>query len=130
MNSKRKSFILHLDSLDILDELSDEQAGQLLKAFRDFHNDAKCDLNNVIKLVFLPFKNQFIRDNKKYENTCQARRKAGSKGGKQTQANASKSKQKVANQADSDSKSDSKSKSVSVNTSATNRFGEFWNLYN
>jgi hypothetical protein len=35
----KKSFIVHLDSLEILDELSDDQAGKLLKAFRDFHRE-------------------------------------------------------------------------------------------
>jgi hypothetical protein len=30
--NSRKSFIIHKDSLDILDKLSDEQAGKLFKA--------------------------------------------------------------------------------------------------
>ena len=34
----RKSFILHKDSLDVLDDLSDEQAGQLFKAIKAFNN--------------------------------------------------------------------------------------------
>jgi len=34
----RKSFILHFDSLDIIDEISDEQVGKLLKKMRSYHN--------------------------------------------------------------------------------------------
>ena len=35
----RKSFVLHVDSLDVLDELTNEQAGMLFKAMRSFHID-------------------------------------------------------------------------------------------
>jgi len=34
----KKSFVLYNDSLDVLDELTDSQAGQILKAMRDFEN--------------------------------------------------------------------------------------------
>ena len=37
----RKSFILHSDSLLILDELSNEQAGILFKAIKDYQNKMK-----------------------------------------------------------------------------------------
>lgn len=116
MANKRKSFVLHIDSLDILDDLTNGQAGVLFKAIKAHQNDEEFDLDSIVKMVFIPFKNQFARDNEKYEKTCKARATAGSKGGKQRVANqaiASNSKQKVANQAESDSKSDSKSKSDS-----------------
>ena len=67
-------------------------------------------------MVFLPFKNQFNRDNDKYIETCKARALAGSKGGKAKVANASKCKQvqaNLANLADSDSKNKSDSKKES-----------------
>ena len=35
--SNKKSFILHIDSLDILEKLTDEQSGKLLKAMLDYH---------------------------------------------------------------------------------------------
>jgi len=114
----RKSFVLHIDSLDVLDELTDEQAGLLLKAMRSFHNDEETQLDPLTKIVFSPFKNQFNRDSLKYQTTCERRANAGSMGGKQKVANASKSKHKVANLAESVSvsknDSDNKSKSVSV----------------
>jgi len=115
-NSTRKSYITHLDSLDILDKLSDEQAGKLFKAIKFYQKTKKTpDLDLMLDLVFTPFLNQFIRDDENYEKTCEARRVAGGKGGKQKVANASKSKQNVANLADSDSKSDSDSDSDSKN---------------
>ncbi len=97
MTSKRKSFVLHKDSLEILPDLTDEQAGKLFKAIYAYQIDEEIKLDQIIKMVFLPFKNQFARDDSKYLETCERRAIAGSKGGKQKVANASKSKQTVAN---------------------------------
>ena len=110
MELKKKSFILHVDSLGVLSDLSDEQAGKLFKAMLAFHKGEELDLDPLTKMAFSFFKNQFIRDNEKYIKTCEARAQAGSKGGKQKQqniANASKSYQKVAKVAENDSDSDS-----------------------
>lgn len=117
--TKRKSFIIHIDSLTVLDDLTNEQAGELFKAIKSYHLDEDLELSSIIKIAFSPFKTQFIRDNEKYEKTCKARAEAGSKGGKQKVANASKCKQSVANLADSDNKnkSDSDSDSDSENDS-------------
>ena len=109
----RKSFIVHKDSLDVLDDLSDEQCGELFRAIKAYHFGEEIELSPIIKIAFSPFSNQFARDQIKYENTCKARADAGSRGGKQKVANASKSKQKVANVADSVSKSKNDSKSES-----------------
>ena len=122
-NSTRKSYITHLDSLDILDKLSDEQAGKLFKAIKFYQKTKKTpDLDLMLDLVFTPFLNQFIRDDENYEKTCEARRIAGGKGGKQKVANASKSKQNVANLADSDSKSDNDSDSKNKKDSKNKNF--------
>ena len=109
-STKRKSFILHIDSLDVLDDLTDKQAGALFKAIKAHHKGAEVALDAITKIAFSPLKNQFIRDDEKYRITCEQRAAAGSKGGKQKVANASKSKQEQANLADSDNKSDSDSK--------------------
>ncbi len=115
----RKSFIVHIDSLGVLDDLTTDQCGELFRAIAAHQLGESIDLSPIVKIAFNPFKNQFDRDDIKYEKTCIARADAGSKGGKQKVANASKSKQAVANLADSVSKSDSKSKSDSDNKSKT-----------
>ena len=61
----KKSFILHNDSLDILDEISIEQAGKLFIAIRNFNICKEQELDNETKLLFLHFKNQFIREDRK-----------------------------------------------------------------
>jgi len=110
--TNRKSFIIHKDSLDILDKLSDEQAGKLFKAIYFYQKTQKMpQLDFALDLVFTSFFNQFKRDDENYKITCEARKIAGSKGGKQKIANASNCLQKVANLADSKNESDSKNKS-------------------
>lgn len=66
----KKSFIIHLDMLCVLDELTDEQAGRLFKAIRNYHCDNEQNehllANDAFaKIAFVPFKNQFIRDDEK-----------------------------------------------------------------
>lgn len=90
----RKSFILHIDSLSILDKLSDEQAGKLFKAIRDYNTGIIPELDFALDLAFTNFKNQFDRDCDKWQEIKEKRIIAGAKGGKQKVANASKPKQK------------------------------------
>ena len=78
----KTGFILHLDSLAVLDELTNEQAGILFKAIRDYNLGVEPELDFAMKMAFLPFKNQFIRDFEKYENTCERNKTNGSKGGR------------------------------------------------
>ena len=108
----KSSFILHIDSLCILDDLDDVQKGQLFFAIYKYQLGEEIDLPPLIKIAFSQFKNQFIRDNETYQKTVKARKIAGSKGGKKKVANATKSKQKVANLAVSDKDSVSVSDSV------------------
>lgn len=116
--SKRKSFIIHHDSLDVIDKLSDEQAGKLLKAIKAYQLGEDYELDLMTDLVFTPFKAQFKRDEEKYQKIVERNKNNGLKGGRpQTQekpeepnkpsglsGNPDKPKK-----ADSDSDSDSKS---------------------
>jgi hypothetical protein len=78
----KTGFILHLDSLSVLDELTNEQAGILFKALRDYNEGKEPQLDFAMKMAFLPFKNQFQRDLVNYEKTCERNRLNGSKGGR------------------------------------------------
>ena len=121
MSSGKRSFLLHIDSLDILDELTDEECGLLFKAIRAHQQGEEIELHGLVRVAFSPFRNQFNRDDEKYNLTCERRALAGSKGGKQKVANASKSKQKVANLAENDSKNKNDSKSDSKKDSDNKR---------
>ena len=118
----KKSFLLHIDSLAVLDDLTNEQAGELFKAISAYQNGEDLELSALVKIAFSPFKNQFIRDNEKYESICERRAKAGAMGGKakakqtkQEVANASKCKQTVANVADNKNKNKNKTNNKSDN---------------
>lgn len=58
----KKGFTLFNDSLGVLSELSDEQAGQLFKAIRDFNAGKEPELDSLLRIAFAPFKNQFVRN--------------------------------------------------------------------
>lgn len=115
----KQSFILHLDMLDVLDVLSDEQIAELFKAIRAYHLGQEVELSPMVKVAFSSFKSAFERNAEKWERTKRQRANAGQKGGKKTQENkqllskSSKSKQSEANQAVSVSVSESVSGSVS-----------------
>lgn len=105
---------MYVDSLDILKKLTDEQAGQLIKAIAAYHSGDDFELDPLLDIVITPFIGQFKRDAEKYKKTCEKRALAGAMGGKQKQANlasASKSKQDLANLADSDNETDTDSDS-------------------
>lgn len=86
---KRKSLILHFDSLDIIDELNKEQIADLFIAIRDYNLWKDIKLEWLMKAVFIPLKNQFDRDIEKYVKKCEVNAINWSKWGrpKETQDN-------------------------------------------
>lgn len=58
----KTSFIIHLDSLDVIDDLSDEQCGELLRAMKAYHLEDDFTPSFMVKLAFLPFRNRFVAD--------------------------------------------------------------------
>ena len=117
MSKKRKSFIVHNDSLNILDELTDEQAGVLFKAIRSYHLGVDTEMDTLTKIAFSPFKNQFERDAVKYENLCEKNRliaenrySAKSTSGKSGNQPLPSSTKSTDNDNDNDNDNDSKSK--------------------
>ena len=65
MSTIIKSFILHNVNLQILDILTDEQAGLLFKAIRNFQLGNEQCTDEVTRLVLSPFLSQFKKDKKK-----------------------------------------------------------------
>lgn len=102
---KKQSFVIYTDSLDILDNMSDTECGQLFRAIKAFQNSRQDELeklldNPFIKGIFLNFQAYFTRDYEKYENICKKRKDAALKSSekkKQMVANASNCKQMQAN---------------------------------
>ena len=106
----KKSFILHVDSLSVLNELTNEQAGILFKAIKDYQNGINPELDFALRMAFLPFENQFKRDAESYYKTCLRNQKNGSKGGRPKKPTETQKTQVVISKpkkADSDSDNDS-----------------------
>jgi len=80
--SKRKSFLIYIDSLPVLDDLTDEQAGKLFKAISSYHKGEDLELDSLTKIAFSPFKSQFIRDDEKYKKIVERNKNNGLKGGR------------------------------------------------
>ena len=81
----KKSFVIHKDSLCILDRLSDEQAGKLFKAIRDIQNGIEPTDDILIQIALEPFVHQFKRDDTKWHATAERNAKNGAKGGRPRQ---------------------------------------------
>ena len=89
----RKSFVLYNDSLSVLKEMTDEQAGKLFRAISAFHNKEEYEMDLLTKIAFANFKTYFQNNDEKYKQVSLTRSELGRKGGL---AKASKSKQKLA----------------------------------
>lgn len=109
----KKSFVLYTDQLEILSELSDEQAGKLIKTIFEYINDRNPECSDpLIKMAFLPIKLQLKRDLQKWSVIKEKRSEAGKMGGRPK-------KQKEANKPnaffDKQKKQDKANKAVNVN---------------
>lgn len=104
MDEGKKGFILFLNFLPMIDALTDEEAGRLIKAIMHHENGEEIDLTNdrIVQAAYLGITPQIDLQNEKWEKTKEARREAGRRGGlakasnaKQTLANDSNAKHKV-----------------------------------
>lgn len=102
----KDSFILYTEQKEVIDKLTDEQAGKLIKAIYEYVETGKMPkLDTMLDLVIIPFKQNIDRNADKYEETKKKRSEAGKLGAeikkqKQAkQANAKFANSKQANQA-------------------------------
>ena len=93
---KPKAFQIFIDTRGMVDLLSDEEAGQLLKAlFAHADGDAvEPELDKIVAVAAYPMIQQIDRDREKYDDICEKRANVGRMGG---MAKGSKSNQNIAN---------------------------------
>jgi len=84
MNEIKQSFVLHLDMLQDVKEMSDEEKAKFLD-FIIGYNEGKASIDDVEHGMFRSFlrlfANQFDRDTDKWKATQRRRAEAGRKGG-------------------------------------------------
>ena len=81
--------MLYTDQREIFEELSDEDAGKLIKHIFSYVNDENPQTQDrFIKLAFIPIKTQLKRDLKMWDEKKHLRSEAGKKGGLAKASNA------------------------------------------
>ena len=76
----KDSFVLYTKYIDIFKELTDEQAGKLIKVILEYVNDLNPEPEGLIKIAFIPIKQQLKEDLVKWKEEKQKRSEAGKKG--------------------------------------------------
>lgn len=127
-----KEFLpLFLDFNETTQDLNDEQCGRLIRALVDYANGTERILEGPELIAFRFLKCSIDRN----ERLSALRSEAGSKGGKQTQANASKNKQDQANASKGKQNTININKNINTNNDKDNknaladRFERFWAVY-
>lgn len=100
-NNDKKTFIMATSWYDLIGELEKDQKADVLDAiflFRLGEEVNLADKDPTVRVVLNFIFSQMRENDRKYEETCQKRKEAGSKGGK-SKANANFAKQEEANKA-------------------------------
>ena len=83
MAKDKKSFVAYCDWIESFEELSDEEAGKLVKHLFRYVNDLQPECpDKLTKLCFIPIKQCLKRDLKKYDNYIKKQIENGKKGGR------------------------------------------------
>ena len=114
----KDSFVMYKSWAEMMTDMPDKELAELVKAIACYQTGKEYAIDNpMVAAVFNMIRDQFDKDNEKYEETCKRRSENGKKGveekakaskSKQKLAKASKSKQKLPdNESDSDSEYES-----------------------
>ena len=72
----KDSFILYLDQQEIFKMLTDEEAGQLIKAIFEYENTGKIiSLEKSLQIAFIPIKSALDRNKEKYNKVVERNKK-------------------------------------------------------
>jgi hypothetical protein len=135
MAENKKSFVAYCDWQETFEELSDEEAGKLVKHLFNYVNDKNPETSDKLtKMCFIPIKQSLKRDLKKYEKYVEKQSVNGKKGGRPKNPTLSQITQPFIGKP---KKADSVSVSVSVNDNVINKqkekrlldFETFWKTY-
>ncbi len=118
----KDSFILYTEQKAVIDKLTDEQAGKIIKAIYEYVETEKMPkLDSMLDIIIIPFKQNLDRNREKYNKISEIRAKAGAKGGKQKKQ--MQTKESKCNDNDNDNDNDNENVNVNVNVN-DNAVGE------
>ena len=79
----KDSFILYTEHGELIEQLSDSQAGELLKSLFTYTKTGEVpELDAMCRLVFTSIRQDLDRNAQKYEQKCEKMRQNGLKGGR------------------------------------------------
>lgn len=79
--TNKESFILYTDQKAVIDKLTDEQAGKLIKAIYEYEATGNMpELDPILEIIMIPFKTILDKNAQKWEEERQKRSEAGKKG--------------------------------------------------
>lgn len=77
----KENFLLKLSQIKVFNELSDEDAGKLIKGIFNYTNTGESKLEGYLKVIFIPIKEEIDKNEEKYRKRCEINKKNGKKGG-------------------------------------------------
>lgn len=78
----KDNFLLKLSQIKVFNELSDEDAGKLIKGIFEYANSKKIMLDGYLKIIFIPIKEEIDKNEARYELVCEKNKKNGKLGGR------------------------------------------------
>ena len=78
----KDNFLLKLSQIKVFNELSDEDAGKLIKGIFEYANSKKIILDGYLKIIFIPIKEEIDKNEARYELVCEKNKKNGKLGGR------------------------------------------------
>ena len=77
MAKEQKGFVVYGDIEESLNELTDEQVAKLFRGMVSYFNTGKePKFSGLMKMVFIPIRQQMDRDTDKYEKKCEKNRES------------------------------------------------------
>ena len=77
MSKDQKGFVVYVDIEESLNELTDEQVAKLFRGMVSYFNTGKePKFSGLMKMVFIPIRQQMDRDTDKYEKKCEKNRES------------------------------------------------------
>lgn len=76
--AEKKSFVLYLEYAEYFGELTDEQAGKVIKAIYAFEQGQELpEMSGAAKIAFSAIRNQLVRDNERWEKKVECGKLGG-----------------------------------------------------
>jgi len=86
--TKKNSFLLYQDQREVVEKLTDMQAGRLFKAIFQHNDGEKLDLDPILSVVFIPIRQTLDRCKENYEKKSKVNSDSANKRWEQARNNA------------------------------------------